>query len=336
MDTQSISPGHVVSFGDSERMLHGHLVSALVSISVLFGAMFTAHSVLVQLASEDIGSRILSGIEAVRTDIAQIPIAAGHRIALIESRHQNLIESPFYFSKPASAAHFSVAAVVNSQPLGIFSGAVTVAEQGNSSKGPYFAHIVPPGDLGMPEGPNAASMPDSGAAILSIGEFVRDTLLASSLVASVNGSGIMSTITAAPYAIVERYIRALELWAEGSYSVTESSVLFAYHLGDRVQVAVSNAIPEARDKHEAFVSAWVEESPKVAETIVRSQLLFGQRLIGGFHEVRNASGEVQRLAGASLAQMATGVNAETERIMNVVPNQVKASVSDFLILQPSE
>ena len=338
MNIQSIKTGHMTSYGDPDGALRSHLISALVAISVLFGSMFTAHSALMKLASADLGDRVLSSIEAVRTAIAEIPISAESRIALVESQHRDLIESPFYFGNVSpNKAEFSVSFTDIAQSPALLAAVAAVPEQGKGSESSYFGQIQAPMGTFEPSGDTTFStVPDLGVTILSVGEFIRDTASAASLAVAANGSTVVVAMAEFSNAVTGKYIQAIQLWVEGSYTVAESSILVAYHSGDKISAAVSLAIPEARNKYDTLVHAWLSGTPIVAEALVRSQMQVGTYVANTLHTYREASAEIQRAAGADLAMLTVGTYQKTQALLNVVPGRVKASVGDFLLLEPVE
>jgi hypothetical protein len=337
MNIQSIKTGHVISYGEPDNALRGHLTSSLVAISILFGSMFTAHSAIVELASADLGNRLLSGVETVRTAVAGVPLSAKNRIAHIEIQHRDLIESPFYFGgSDLITEGFSTGITDISQPAALLLATAVRAEPDSGTSGPYFGQIYPPTGLLRESDGIRAPTQDLGLTILSTGEFVRDTLSAASVAAVTNGSLAVGSISEFSEVIISRYIDGIRLWVDGSYALSEFSVLLAYHSGDLIGAAVQSAIPEAASRYDAVVDSWITGAPVVAESLIKGQIQIGTHVIGSLHALRDTSGAIQIAAGEGIATQTAKTYERTVALLEVAPGRVKASVGDFLLLEPKE
>jgi len=305
-------------------IFRGHAFSFLVAVSVLFGSMFTAHSAIVELASIDAGNRLISLVEGVRGEIAQIPKRASAHMASVAAANTDVESLP---ASGGASSYFSFSSGLE----GLFVpyiNLVPIEQPLYAEERPLLANFEPR-ESHLPDKEHAIVMKVSDEHFESMSRVIwiaADPYIAVSEV-------LMRRILDIQHKAMGAYISGLYAWVDGTQYVASTAVQSAYMIGDSTIAVAAKGIPGLKLEEMPVVTLWIDTAHELARMIVVPQIAIGEGMLKASQGIRSESGQIQNALGGEIAGATLGVIQLTSDVLGDTPRAATASVADFLTLQ---
>lgn len=318
--------------GVSEQgVFRGHAFSFLVAVSVLFGSMFTAHSAIVELASVNAGQKILSFVESVRSEIAEVPSRASQRMASVAaSQEHNLFatESALLGGGITSPSETNGIADLY---LGLVQGGSAINPLHEPPKVAIYGISAPQGAPPAVQGSEGNTPSFDISSIHTLALSKSAWIVAEPYVDL--AEALLTQLDQIENQVTRAFVEGTYAWVDISTSLPEVIVRAAYTAGDKTIAVAAEGIPALKLERIVAVPLWVDTANELARMVVEPQIALGHRILHVATEARAISYRGQQIAGERLGEVAWQVSSAGTQFSLSVPRAATAAVADFLILE---